>query len=332
MTTTVKGVVSENDLGIVALHEHLLYGLPGWENDPSVAFDRPKAFDALVAMLREFKQAGGETVVDGGGTFGGRDAEMLANLASSSGVNIVASSGLLDESAVPGYFLVPLAQRALRARVLEGGTLWIPDADYLAGLIQGELTEGMTATGMNRTKARAGVIVAASSSDAVREIEEIAIRGAAIAARKTGAAVYAGGGKQAQRQFELMTGAGLAPERIVVGHCDDARALDAKRDRELAGKGASIAYDHIGWEEGAAHAISDEQRVSLVKEMVAAGLAERVVLSCSAIGCGLGMPQTNHRFARLLTDFVPRLKKAGVGEQAIHTMLAANPKRILTGA
>ena len=68
----------------------------------------------------------------------------------------------------------------------------------------------------------------------------------------------------------------------------------------------------------------------MVKAMVDAGFTENIVLSCSAMGYAIDVPQPKHSFAHLLKSFVPRLKKAGISESAINTMLIDNPRRILT--
>jgi phosphotriesterase-related protein len=141
--------------------------------------------------------------------------------------------------------------------------------------------------------------------------------------------VFTTGVGQARRHFELLRAEGLEAERIVIGHCDDARAVDLERDRGFAEEGAYVAYDHVGWEEGAAHAMPDETRVALVKAMVESGYAERVVVSCSAVGAAMGLPASRHDYGRLLADFVPRLERAGVGEDAVETLLAGNPRRLL---
>jgi len=336
MTMTVKGATQPEDLGIVAMHEHILYGLVGWENDPRVNFNRPEAFDAIVSALQEFKDAGGKTVVDCGGILLGRDAELLTNIASSAGINIVASSGFGNQDVIPGHFLMPLTEKEMRAKGQESleakDKMWVPDAESLADMFYNELTEGMVAPGMIRTRIKAGLVKAASSWDQITEIEELSIRGAALAAKRTGVAVVTDGINQARRQLEIMLEEGLEPERIVVGHCDDGRAIDLERDKEIAQKGAYISYDHIGWEDASVpYSMPDERRVELVKTMVEAGLTEHIVLSCSAIGYAIDVPQPKHSFGHLLKSFVPRLKKAGVSQSAIDTILVENPKRILTG-
>ena len=194
-------------------------------------------------------------------------------------------------------------------------------------LFYNELTEGLVAPGMIRTPIRAGMVKTGCGLDEITHIEELSIRGAAMAARKAGVSLYADGLNQVARQLDLISEEGLEPARIVIAGCDDGRAIDLARDRELAAKGVTIAYDHVGWEE---NGVTDEQRADLVKGMVDAGFTSQVVLSSGAIGCPLGVTPSSHGFAHLLENFLPRLKAAGLGDSAIDTILVVNPKRILT--
>ena len=161
--------------------------------------------------------------------------------------------------------------------------------------------------------------------------EEFSIRGAAMAAKRTGVSLMVGGINQIERQLEIIKEEGLEPDRIVIGDCDDGRAIDLERDKDFAQRGFYIGYDHIGWEDTSVpNAVPDEQRVALVKAMIDAGFTENVVLSCGAIGYALGVPEPTHSFAHLLQSFVPKLKESGVKDSEINTILVENPKRILT--
>ena len=337
---TLTGPIDADDLGIVACHEYLLMGLPGWHHDPDVNFDRPQAFDDICAALEKFKSAGGGAVVDVSGITLGRNVPFYRRISEHSGVPIVAATGLPSQSmGIPAHFRTT----ALFYRG-EGPLSWkrdipghfapssIGSKEYLMFLFFNELTEGMVAPGMIRTPIRAGVVKADWGWDEITHVEVLSIQGAATAARKSGAALIVDGANQLDALIPLVEGEGLAAERVVVAGRDDRRATDNKRDIALAETGAAVAYDHIGWDEASApHGMSDDDRVALVKAMVDAGFADRVVLSGSAIGCALGLAPSPHSYAHLLEDFVPRLQKAGVGEDAIETMLKANPRRLLSG-
>ncbi|MFC1894268.1 phosphotriesterase [Chloroflexota bacterium] len=331
---TVNGGVEPQDLGIVALCENILYGLMGWENDPWITFNRPEAYDSIVSSLQEFKAAGGKTVVDASGMLVGRDAELLMNIASSAKIHIVASTGFGSQDCIPGHFVNPLSRRRQmrdKSQGKEGVNMPVPDADFLADMFYDELTNGMVAPGMRQIKSKAGIVKAASSWGQITEIEELSVRGAALAAKRAGVAVITGGINQARRQMDIILEEGLEPDRIVIGHCDDGRAIDLERDKQFAQQGAYVAYDHIGWEEPSVpYAIPDERRAELVKAIIETGFADRIVLSCSTIGYAIDVPQPRHSFGHLLKSFVPKLKKIGVSDSIIDTILIDNPKRILT--
>lgn len=340
---TVSGSISPEGLGIVSLNEHLLFGLHGWQYAPEVRFDRAAAFEQLRTALEQFKASGGGTIVDTSGITLGRDVPLYSRLAELTGVRIVAATGFDNQSmGILGHFSTysVLYRKTSNPHQYHwhreipghfypshGGT-----KEYLMFLFYNELTEGMVAPGMIRTKLRAGIVKAASSWDKIAPAEEFALRGAALAAKRAGASLIIGGIKQARRQLEIVMEEGLPPDRVIIGNCDDGRAIDPERDKEFARMGAFVSYDHIGWEDTAfPHAIPDEKRAGLVKEMVEAGFSGNIVLSCSSIGYAMGVRHPGHSMTHLLTSFVPKLKAAGVGESTLDTILRENPKRILTG-
>ena len=345
---TLSGLTSPDNLGIVALSEHLLYGLPGWWLAPEVNFNRAEAFERVLSALEEFRELGGGTIVDTSGITLGRDPIFYSRLAKMTGVKIVAATGFEEERlSIPIHFGLygwnyyvsgpyePLQKgyyNVVWKRDVPGNFYpqYGATKEYFLFLFYNELVRGMIAPGMIRTDIKAGLAKVGAGWDQITGVEELSIRGAALAAKRAGVAVLARGINQARRQMEILLEEGLEADRIVIGHCDDRRVIDLERDTEIARKGAYVAYDHIGWEDPSVpHGLPDEQRVQLVKAMVDGGFAERVILSCSTIGYALDVPQPKHSFAHLLKSFVPRLKKAGVSDKAIDTILRENPKRLL---
>ncbi|MFQ5879998.1 MAG: phosphotriesterase [Dehalococcoidia bacterium] len=313
---TVLCPVSPDDLGVTSMHEHILFGLPGWELAPEEHFDRAAAFEKIRSDLEEYRSLGGRTIVDCSGIALGRDVEFYSLLSKATGVNIVAATGFSEEIAIPGHFHFFYD----RSRGVQ----------HLERIFRDELRRGMAAKGMTRAAARAGLITVGNSWDKITRVEEMTYRAAAQAAGETGAAVMTQGVGQALRQMEILTGEGLDPGRIIIGHCDDARAIDRERDEEIARRGAYVAYDHVGYEPPSPdYALPDERRVELVVAMVAAGFVDRVILSSNAVGYPLGWEEPKHAFGHLLRSFVPMLRRAGIGEEAINIMLVENPKRLL---
>ncbi|MFC1894267.1 phosphotriesterase [Chloroflexota bacterium] len=338
---TLTGPVVPDNLGIVSLGEYLLFGLPGWQYDPYVKFSRVAAFDQISSSLKQFKQLGGHTIVDTSGITLGRDVTFYSNLSKQTGVQLISATGFDNQTiSIPGHFY----SHAFLYSNVGNPYYWsreVPGSfypsyggtkEYFMFLFYNELVRGMVAPSMIRTKIKAGIAKAGSSWNEMTQIEELSLRGAALAAKRAGVTLIVNGINQARHLLDIALEEGLEPSRIVVGHCDDRRTIDLERDKEFSKKGAYVSYDHIGWEDSSIpFTLPDEQRIELVKRMVEAGFAEHIILSCSAIGYAIDVPQPAHSFSYLLESFVPRLKKAGLPSSIIDTILIENPKRILTG-
>lgn len=303
---TVLGPISPESLGITAIHEHLQFGMPGWEHASQEYFNRAIAFEKIKNALLDFQRRGGQTIVDCTNWSMGRDIEFYQTLSRSTGVNIIACTGFREERVIPGN-LVELSE----------------DVDFIAGLFIRELTEGMVTGFMRKTPVRAGIIKVGNSEDRITALEESFYRAAARAAQQTGAAITTHGSAMALRQLELLVGEGLDASRIIVGHCDE--SPDIERDKEMARKGAYVAYDRAAYDSTR----RDKRRVELVKAMVDAGFATQVLISCDAIGYGHLYPEPGRSFSYLLSGLVPLLRHAGLSEETVSTILAENPKRVL---
>ena len=81
------------------------------------------------------------------------------------------------------------------------------------------------------------------------EREKVVFRASALAALETGAAVstHTYLGRNALDQIDVLTSQGLAPDRIVIGHLDDAEP-DLDLIREITARGAYAQLDGIGYE------------------------------------------------------------------------------------
>src|SRR3954470_20231377 len=145
---TVLGAVDADELGVTSVHEALLSVVPGAEYAYDITIDRAEIFEVLAPKLTSFREAGGSTIVDSTGMFGGRDVTLLETLSRSTGVHIVASTGLGPEEALGGYFLTPQTNPP---------TPW--SADQFGDLFAKEITEGMVVPRVERRGA-AGLIAA----------------------------------------------------------------------------------------------------------------------------------------------------------------------------
>jgi phosphotriesterase-related protein len=231
---TVLGPVPADDLGVVAVHEALLSVVPGAEHAYDITFDRAEIFEVLAKKLTDFRNAGGRTIVDSTGMFHGRDVRLYEALSRSTGVHIVASTGMGPEENLGGYFLTPQTNPP---------TPW--PAERFADLFAREVTEGMVVPRVER-RGGAGLVATTATRAGMTPTDESLFRGAARAALATGVPVSIRFGADALRDLQVVLDEGLAADRVVVGDLDRKDAVAAGWPTAVAERGAHVAIDHVG--------------------------------------------------------------------------------------
>jgi phosphotriesterase-related protein len=314
---TVLGPVPADDLGVVAVHEALLSVVPGAEHAYDITLDRAEIFEILAKKLTDFRNAGGGTIVDSTGMFHGRDVKLYEALSRSTGVHIVASTGMGPEENLGGYFLTPQTNPP---------TPW--PAERFADLFGREVTEGMVVPRVERRGA-AGIVATTATRAGMTPTDESLFRGAARAALSTGVPVSIRYGVDAVAELQVVLDEGLPADRVVVGDLDRKDAVAAGWPIAVAQTGAYVAIDHVGLNDSDDH-VRDAERAALVAELVAAGHANRVLLSSNAVGVAKGHPDYELPYAHVLTAFAPLLASHGVADEDIQQILVANPRDLLT--
>ncbi len=314
---TVLGPVPVEKLGVVAVHEALLSVLPGAQYAPDITIDRAEIFDVLKAKLLDFKANGGGTIVDSTGMFHGRDLRLYETLSRSTGVNIIASTGQGPEEMLGGYFLTPQTNPP---------TPW--PAEKFADLFAKEVTEGMVVPRVER-RASAGIVTTTATRSGMTATDESLFRGAARAALSTGVPVSIRFGADALAELDIVLDEKVPAERVLVGGLDRRDAVEAGAPLEVARRGAYVALDHVGLDDDAGH-ITDRERADLVLELIEAGFADRVILSCNAIGVAKGLPAYDLPYSYVSATFVPFLKEQGLSDDDARRILVDNPRELLT--
>ena len=76
---------------------------------------------------------------------------------------------------------------------------------------------------------------------------------------------------------------------------------------------------------------SSQERVDHFLRFLEKGHLERAVISADANCCALGWPGLKgHSVNYLFEEFIPDIRKAGVGEEAIEQLLVHTPAKFLT--
>jgi phosphotriesterase-related protein len=314
---TVLGPVPADDLGVVAVHEALLSVVPGAEHAYDITMDRAEIFEILAAKLTDFRDHGGRTIVDSTGMFHGRDVNLYEALSRSTGVHIVASTGMGPEEMLGGYFLTPQTNPP---------TPW--PAEKFADLFTREVTEGMVVPRVERRGA-AGIVTTTATREGMTPTDESLFRGAARTALATGVPVSIRYGKDALHDLDVVLDEQLPADRVVVGGLDRKDAVAAGAPLEVARRGAFVALDHVGLDDDEDH-VDDRQRAALVLELVGAGHGHQVLLSSNAVGVAKGQPDYELPFSHVASTFVPFLKAQGLSDEDAQRILVDNPRSLLT--
>jgi len=315
---TVTGPCPPDELGTTLMHEHLMIGWPGWEAE-AVAdrAARRERRDRCVERMLELRELGLRSFLDPCPIDLGRDVELMAEVAQATGVRIVCATGLYKEDqGAPAYF---------KFHAQFGDAV-----GAMTDVFVRELTEGVGDTGI-----RAGVIKVATSAHKITPYEENVLRAAARAHRATGAPIttHTDEGTMGPEQLALLTGEGVAPWAIVVGHSCGSSNL--AYHLSMLDRGAYLGFDRFGLE--ILH--PDRERIASLIGLLGLGFERQIVLSHDTVWCWRGRPpvlpaeivpdwQPTHVFRKV----VPRLRDAGVPDEKIRTMLVDNPRRYFAEA
>ncbi|WP_244930949.1 hypothetical protein [Nocardioides sp. W7] len=314
---TFGGPVAAAELGTTLVHEHVFVGNPELDLDlPPLEWDEARAIEEAVAGLERLWELGVRTIVDLTVLGLGRDVARVARVAARTRVRLVASTGYYTASVLPSYFSTHGPGR------LVGGP------DPLVDLFVRDLTEGIAGTGI-----RAGMLKVVTDAPGLTPDVRRVIAAAAEAHLRTGVPITThthAPSRNGRDQLALLTGLGVAPGRLVIGHCGDSQDLDYLR--ELMDAGATIGMDRFGME----HVLPDEARVATVLALLREGYADRMVLSHDAAFFSRVTPPSwraayapHWRMDDIPTRIVPWLLAGGATEADLHQLLVLNPARVL---
>lgn len=301
--STVLGPIPADELGVIAIHDRLLSVLPGAQFGYDITLDRADLFATLTAALTAFRAAGGGTVVDAAGLDHGRDLALYEALSRSTGVHIIASTGMGPEEMLGGYFLTPQTNPS---------TPW--PAERFAALFGAELSEGMAVPRVER-RAPAGLICTAVTATGATATDESLLRGSAAAALAGGVPVSVRAGADPTTVLDVLVGAGLPADRVLI-------ADSGEHALAVAERGAHVVFDRFGRGD-------DADMLAQIAALVAAGHAARILLSAGAIGVAAGQPGSDVPFEYILTHVVPALRECGVADTTIQQILTENPRNLL---
>jgi predicted metal-dependent phosphotriesterase family hydrolase len=306
---TVRGPVPAHELGFVQPHEHLLlnvewidtrWSLDGILNDEALAIEE----------LRAFRAAGGRTIFDLTNIGLRRDPEGVRRIAEATDVHVVLGCGWYRQPFYPPEALIDRTNtHALADRLVE------------------EIE-----VGLDGTSVRPGIIgEIGSNKDFVSAQEERVFRAAGRAAARTDLAVttHSVASPVGLEHLRILCEEGADPSRVAIGHADS--YLNLEYHEAIVRQGAYVQFDNIGYNLPVV-ASPEAHLVKAIVELVHRGWSHRVLLSQDVCHRSHLKAYGGNGYDYLLRRFLPKLRAAGVEEQAIAAMTIDNPRRLVSGA
>jgi phosphotriesterase-related protein len=299
--------------GATLFHEHLsmsydfmmklrkgfqaLLATPGNETPAPPAPSRPWFMEDLGLMVEEMHQAAMEGVaciVDGGHPDMGRDLQFLKQLSARSGMPIVAGFGYYSQPYYPPEI-----------------TRWSEE----------EITEELLRQAQTEPVGALGEI---GTWDVMTPTERKVFRAVGRAQLVTGLAVFThtNFGKGAIEQLDVLESVGVKPGRVAIGHIGGLTDAKAEGLKAVCKRGAFVGFDRQGGP-------SDSAQLPAIMALLEAGYADNLLLSSDFSFASDLKSKGGPGYAKTVTVFAPKLRKAGVPESTLHSILVDNPRRFL---
>lgn len=321
IVNTVLGPIRADQLGKTLMHEHFFFGYPGYHGNSLYVNDRSELLERGLQIARQMKAHGVQTVVDATPNECGRDPELLKEVSERAELNIICSTGYYYEGeGAPAYF--KFKQGIGQAE------------DEIYEMFMGEITNGIGNTGI-----KPGVIKLASSKNEITPYEQMFFRAAAKVQQETGVSIitHTQEGTMGPEQAELLVSEGADPSRILIGHmCGN---TDINYHVRTLEHGVYVGFDRFGIQ-GFVGAPLDSVRVSVLIGLIGSGYVEQLMMSHDTVNIWLGkepaFPEelaqlvTNWNVSHIFENIIPTLKKGGVTDEQVETMLVDNPRNIFS--
>ena len=319
----ITGPKNSGELGRTLMHEHFLFGYCGFQGDATLGgFDEEAYTKACVKAVSDARAYGIETIVDATTNECGRNVRFLKKISDLTGINIICSTGY--------YFQAESSYAYWNFR-----KSFADIEQEIYDMMYTEVTKGIEGTDI-----KAGVIKLASSFNEITPMEEHFFKAAARVQHDTGVVIitHTQQGTMGVQQADLLIANGASPEKIAIGHM--CGSTDIAYHEDVLKRGVYVNLDRFGLQGELFHTPTDEQRMDVIKTLCDKGYGDKILLGHDSVNVNLGRPLVMTPFMQeALKDanirtigakVLPGLKARGMSDNAIDTLLTANPQRIFS--
>ena len=275
--------------GHIQCHEHIyLRKGASYDVNPALCMDD---YEKSLNELKEYKEAGGDAIIDSQPEAFGGDREILRKLSEESGVEILTVTGFhklgfLEEGHTPEELTKELFVR--------------------------ELGQGADLIKIAYTK---------PDDPTYRRLTEEAL----AASAGTGAPITVHTEKDADPNRLIDDAESMGAGKMMLCHLDRT-FYNLDFHKKIASRGVLLCYDSVHRYKY----VSEEQEIALIKGMLDAGFEDSIVLSLDTTNQRLrSYNSPDMGLDYILREFIPALRKAGVTKKQIDKMCKTNAARFL---
>jgi phosphotriesterase-related protein len=199
-------------------------------------------------------------------------------------------------------------------------------------ILKTEFTKGIGKTGI-----KPGVLKLATSKDMMTEYEESFFKAAARVSVEEGVSIitHTQEGTHGLAQADLLLAEGVDPGRIMIGHSDCNTDMDYLMS--IVEKGVFIGLDRWGLQGGWGLPY-DSRRIANIIGLIGIGYADKIMVSQDSVNFWWGRPVALGTLTdtwnptHIVDDIIPVLKRAGVSDETLNTILVENPQKFFLGS
>lgn len=302
--TILRDISPESLTGATLFHEHLSMSSRPRPGGPPLK--EPHFSDDIDLMVNEVEAAGQDgisCIVDGGAKALRGSVENLRKIARRTKVHIVVGGGLHTKPSYPPEIATRTAEE-------------IAD-DFMRDAVAD----------------RWGAMGEIGTSKEMHPDERKVLQAVSILHRRTGLPIFThtshdGCAQCALDQLALFEAEGVSPQSVCIGHLsditDDPRA---ETHKAIAKRGAFVGFDTIGHQ--GQPTPPDSLKVVMIVALIEAGHEDRVLISSDFWNKSELKATSGAGISVALTEFVPKLRYAGVKEATLLKIMFDNPRRFL---
>lgn len=299
MINTVKGKISAKELGVTYIHDHLYVipnALPKYYD---YTFDD---IDKSIAEAIDFKNHGGNTIVDLTPINYGRNPIALQKISEGSGINVCFVTGFHKEEFMPK---------------------WIDDLtdDQIYNLLIHEINKGVSSHHLLPAAMKAG-----TSLNQVTEREKriLTIEGSVQHDTHIPMITHCDKGSMGLEQIKILKSQGADLTHVCLSHVDLQK--NVAYIEKICDTGASVSFDHIGRE----LKNKDYDRVQMLTELVKDGYVDHICLAGDMGRKKYFLSYNGKPGLRYILTTLKSLLLPHIGEDNFNKMVVDNPRRILS--